>query len=183
MYNTVQSLWTNVHRSSLLAYLCIYHLPQQFGLSAYPAFGPARQFQAGWICHILARSELVPLAWRRIHERTILLRFLGIILRVLRLEVSLWIFLKHRKGGYGFLSGFPPFYFLGYSRNCKRLREFEEIKISSCSQDHEHTNSLRFLGILLRVLRLEVSVWIYQTIVKRVWFSIKFSSFFLYSVQ
>ncbi len=36
----------------------------------------------------------------RIHERTITLRFLlGIILRVLRLEVSVWIFLTHREGG------------------------------------------------------------------------------------
>ncbi len=38
--------------------------------------------------------------WSRIHERTISLRFLGIILRVLRLEVL-----------HGFLSGCPPFSF------------------------------------------------------------------------
>ncbi len=35
-------------------------------------------------------------------------------------------FLNHREGGYGFLSGFPPFSFSGYSRNCKKLSEFEE---------------------------------------------------------
>jgi hypothetical protein len=38
--------------------------------------------------------------------------------------------------------------------------------------------SLRFLGIIVRVLRLEVSVWISQYIGKRVWFSIRFSFFF-----
>jgi hypothetical protein len=42
-------------------------------------------------------------------------------------------FLNHSERGYGFLSGFPPFFFTVYnknSRNCKRLREFEEIEIS-----------------------------------------------------
>ncbi len=43
------------YRSSLLAYLCIYQLPQLCSLPAYPAFGPASQFQTGWILHILAR--------------------------------------------------------------------------------------------------------------------------------
>jgi hypothetical protein len=42
---------------------------------------------------------------------------------------------------------------------------------------------MRFLGIVLRVLRLEVSVWISETIGKRVRFCIRFSSFLLYSVQ
>ncbi len=37
---------------------------------------------------ILVVSSLLLLSWSRIHERTILLRFLGITLRVLRLEVS-----------------------------------------------------------------------------------------------
>lgn len=50
--------FTAAFRSSLLAYLCIYQLPQQFGLSAYPAFGPAAQFQADWVLHILARNIL-----------------------------------------------------------------------------------------------------------------------------
>ena len=45
----------------------------------------------------------------RIHEHTISLRFLGIILRVLRLEVSVQSPLQLN------------------CRNCKRLREFEEI--------------------------------------------------------
>jgi hypothetical protein len=46
-------------------------------------------------------------------------------------------FLNHMEGGYGFLSGFPPFSFSGYSRNCKRLSEFEEIEIprQSCRDD------------------------------------------------
>jgi hypothetical protein len=57
---------------------------------------------------------------------TITLRFLGIILRVLRLEVSVWISKTIGKGGW-FSIRF--FFFLLY-RNCKRLR-VEEIKISS----------------------------------------------------
>ncbi len=40
-----------------------------------------------------------------------------------------------------------------------------------------------FLGILLRVLQLEVSIWIYKTKGKGVWFSIRFPLFFFYSVQ
>ncbi len=51
------------------------------------------------------------------------------------------------------------------------------------SQIHDRTILLRFLGIILRVLRIEVSVWISQTIGKGVWFSIRFFSFLLYSVQ
>ncbi len=45
----------------------------------------------------------------QIHEHTILLRFPGIILIVLKLEV-LYVFLKTYRMGYGFLSGFPPFF-------------------------------------------------------------------------
>ncbi len=44
------------------------------------------------------------------------------------------------------------------------------------SRIHQRTISLRFLGIILKILRLEVSVW------KGVRFSIRFSSFLLYSV-
>jgi hypothetical protein len=44
-------------------------------------------------------------------QLTVSLRFLGIILRVLRLEVLL----NYREGGYGFLSGFLPFSFTVYS--------------------------------------------------------------------
>ncbi len=51
----------------------------------------------------------------------------------------------------------------------------------SRSRIHERTISLRFLGI--SVLRLEVSVWISLTIGNGVWFSIRFSSFLLYSEQ
>ncbi len=51
------------------------------------------------------------------------------------------------------------------------------------SRIHERIISLGFLGIVLKVLRLEVSVWISQTIGKGVWFSIRFSSCLLYSVQ
>jgi hypothetical protein len=42
---------------------------------------------------------------------------------------------------------------------------------------HELTISLRFLGIILRVLRLEVSVWIFLTIGKGIWFSVRFPPF------
>ncbi len=50
----------------------------------------------------------------------------------LRFEVSVLIStIGKRPRGYGFLSGFPPFSFLVLNcRNCKRLREFEEIEIS-----------------------------------------------------
>ncbi len=41
------------------------------------------------------------------------------------------------------------------------------------------TISFWFLCIILRVLRLEVSVWISQIVGKGVWFSIRFSSFLL----
>jgi hypothetical protein len=47
----------------------------------------------------------------------------------------------------------------------------------SRSRIYERTILLRFLGIILRVLRLEVSVW------HGVWFSIRFSSSLLYSVN
>jgi hypothetical protein len=53
-------------------------------------------------------------------------------------------FLYHREGGMVFTSVFPPFSFTVYSnvpvyRSCKRLREFEEIEISteSCRGDSE----------------------------------------------
>jgi hypothetical protein len=37
---------------------------------------------------------------------------------------------------------------------------FFSTVILYCSRIHERTISLRFLGIILRVLRIEVSVWI-----------------------
>jgi hypothetical protein len=48
------------------------------------------------------------------------------------------------------------------------------------SNIHERAITLRFLGITLKVLRLEVSAWIILTIGKEVWFSIRFSSFLIY---
>jgi hypothetical protein len=68
----------------------------------------------------------------RIHERTNSLGFLGIILSVLRLgKVSCMDFLNQRGGGYGFLSGIPPFSFTVYSRNCKRLCESVAVTVNS----------------------------------------------------
>ena len=68
---------------------------------------------------------------------TVSLCFLGIILRVLRLEIFVWISKTIGKGGgVTFYIRFSSF--LHY-RNCKRLREFEEIEISrqSCRGDYE----------------------------------------------
>jgi hypothetical protein len=61
------------------------------------------------------------------------LRFLVIILRVRRLEVSVWISLTIGKGGMVFYQVFllsPLQCTLMECRNCKRLRELEEIEIS-----------------------------------------------------
>merc|ERR1712002_198047 len=44
-------------RSWALAYICIFHLPQQFG-QVYPAFGPAKYFSADWMILILGRNLL-----------------------------------------------------------------------------------------------------------------------------
>ncbi len=52
---------------------------------------------------------------------------MGIIVRVLKLEVVVWISYAIGKGGMVSFR-FPP---LLLYRNCKRLREFEEIEISS----------------------------------------------------
>jgi hypothetical protein len=45
-----------------------------------------------YICIVLLLFLIPLLYWSQIHEHTISLRFLGIIWRVLRLEVSVWIF-------------------------------------------------------------------------------------------
>merc|ERR1719403_583458 len=42
-------------RSWALAYLCIFHLPQQFG-QVYPAFGPGKEFHLDWMALIVARN-------------------------------------------------------------------------------------------------------------------------------
>ncbi len=80
----------------------------------------------------------------RIHERTILLRFLGIILRV-----SVWI-LEPQGKGCGFLSGFPPFSFTMYSnwtvetvRGCVSLKKYKsqgkavELTLNSNEENFE----------------------------------------------
>ncbi len=56
----------------------------------------------------------------QIHELTISLRFLGIILRVLRVEVSVWIL---RKWGYSFVSGFSSFSITETVRGCVSLKK------------------------------------------------------------
>jgi hypothetical protein len=58
-----------------------------------------------------------------IHERRIMLMFLGIILRVVRLEVSAWISKTIGKRVYGFLSGFPPFSFTETVRGCVSVKK------------------------------------------------------------
>ncbi len=69
------------------------------------------------------------------------------------------------------------------NKNRQLLLVEKSRRVQLCrSRIHEGTISLRFLGIILRVLRLKVSAWSSETAGKRVWFSIRFSSF-LYSVQ
>jgi hypothetical protein len=58
----------------------------------------------------------------RIHERTISLRFLGIIFKVSDLRF-LYGFLKPMGRGYIFLSGFPPFSFTETVRGCVSLKK------------------------------------------------------------
>jgi hypothetical protein len=64
-------------------------------------------------------------------------------LKVVRLELSEWGFLKTYGRRYGFLLGFPPLSLEivrgEFEEICKRLREFEEIEISrqSCRGDYE----------------------------------------------
>ncbi len=74
----------------------------------------------------------------RVHERTISLGFLVIILRVLMLEVSLYGFLVWGCGFLVFLLS-PLQCTITHYGNCKKLREFEEIEISmqGCRGDCE----------------------------------------------
>ncbi len=51
-------------------------------------------------------NTIVPTYKNRIHEHTISLKFLGIILRVLRLEVCVMDFINHREGGMVFYQVF-----------------------------------------------------------------------------
>ncbi len=90
-------------------------------------------------CHTgsLPPSYIFP-SRSRIHERTISLSFLGMIFRVLRLEVSVYnVYIANWHTGPS-----TPASYIFPSRN----------------RIHECTISLRFLGIILRVLRPEVSV-------------------------
>ncbi len=77
------------------------------------------RWSAGWLdCVLAASTSSHPVTDRhqrlffyivsrsQIHERTITLRFLGIILRVLRHEVSVWFFLSTRKGVWFFYQVF-----------------------------------------------------------------------------
>ena len=48
-------------RSFSLAYICIYHLPAQWGLETYPAFGPAREWRLDWMMHIIVRNVVATL--------------------------------------------------------------------------------------------------------------------------
>jgi hypothetical protein len=79
---------------------------------------------------------------------TITLRFLSIILRVLRLKVSVVDFLNHREGG---MVLYQVSSFL-LNRNCKKLHEFEEIDISSkaveVSTNSKEENSSEIVWIL-----------------------------------
>jgi hypothetical protein len=68
------------------------------------------------------------------------MRFLGIVLRILRLEVSV-CFLNHREEGAVLYQVYllSPLQSVTHCRNCKRFREFIEIEISrqSCRGDCE----------------------------------------------
>jgi hypothetical protein len=86
----------------------------------------------------------------RIHERTILLRFLGMILRTLRLEVSLYISETIGKGVW-FSFRFPPFSFTVNCNwtveICKRLREFEDIHKRLCEVEEREISRQSCRGV------------------------------------
>jgi hypothetical protein len=73
---------------------------------------------------------------------------------------------------------------VGLDDSQKQRQSLQSFYAQECrSRILGRTISLRLLGLILRVLILEVSVWIYLTTGKRVWFSISFSSFFFYNVS
>ncbi len=76
--------------------------------------------------HLGRKATMYRQPRNRIHELTILLRFLGIILRVRRIWMN---FLNHREGGVVFYQLFllSPFQCTVTVRNRKNLCEFEEI--------------------------------------------------------
>ncbi|XP_023337634.1 putative Delta(7)-sterol-C5(6)-desaturase 2 [Eurytemora carolleeae] len=43
-------------RSWMMAYACMYYLPEKCGLEAYPGFGPGRVYSLDWVSHILIRN-------------------------------------------------------------------------------------------------------------------------------
>jgi hypothetical protein len=50
-------------------------------------------------------------------------------------------------------------------------------------QGGQKPNSFEILYVIFIVLRLEVSLWISYTTVEEIWFTMRFSSFLLYSVH
>jgi hypothetical protein len=77
----------------------------------------------------------------RIHKRTVSLRFLGINLRVFRLEVSVWISSTIGRGVWFFILGFPPFSFTEIVRGCMSLKKYKsqskavEVTVEENSED------------------------------------------------
>jgi len=43
-------------RSWLVAYACVFYLPEKFGLESYPAFGPGKVYSIDWMSHIIIRN-------------------------------------------------------------------------------------------------------------------------------
>ncbi len=64
-----------------------------------------------------------------------------------------------------------------------RIGSYMQASAVSRSRIHERTILLRFLGIILRALRLKVLNGFLKIIGKGVWLSIRFPSFLLDSVQ
>jgi hypothetical protein len=102
-----------------MRYSLLLYIPLHLNFANF-MYSQRREYIANCSCKICsnigALSVLYVLHIRSITEaefmnvRTILLRFLSIILRDLRFEVSVWIHWTIGNG-YGFLSGFPPFSF------------------------------------------------------------------------
>jgi hypothetical protein len=80
----------------------------------------------------------------RIHEHTVSLRFLGIILRVFRLEVSVWISSTIGRGVWFFILGFPPFSFTEIVRGCVSLKKYKSqskaVRVTVNSKEENSEN-------------------------------------------
>jgi hypothetical protein len=86
--------------------------------------------------------------------------------------------LQIRLGQYQILMcGLDPYLFFN------RISSLMQASAVSRSRIHERTISMKFLDIILRVLRLRVLNGFLNIIGKGVWLSIRFSSFFLYIVE